>query len=330
MMAQRTQFLQRNRCAARPRRAPLMTQARSLGLTIVELMIAVLISLILLSGVVTAFTLMYTHSEQARRKMEAISNGQAALQAISMDVSAARLDPLQLESSLVGVNIAQLGGDRTDNDGDGLFDEETPNGLDDDSDYLLLSGDRHALIGTESERAQLLGVPDRGDVGVDEDCVFHQDTLTLIKDSMLTPGQLDRVGYYLGSHDGMNNVLMRQIDYDIRTSAPLFLDPLGFDILSINFLYWDANRLNPRDPTQTGPQWPPYWVEEWDTLTIISKPPSIPLPIAVQVEVVVYAGSKPYEMLGPNERIETVKLSTVVVIEQAIHDPRYEIVRDHF
>ena len=216
-----------------------------------------------------------------------------------------------------GINRPTLQGNRIDDDADDRIDEEQPDGFDDDGDWEVARDDRHATIQTVSERRLFVGQADLGDARVDEDTVFHRDQLQLaVFPDPSVPGSRDEVtSFSIGSWEGEDNVLLQRVLRDDGTgTARPDLAPLAFDVLSLNFLYWDPNRN------------PPYWVEEWDALTTGPLPaPGIELPASVYIEVTVYAGRVPLDQLGPDEPIETVTASTVVDLEAIIHDPRYEL-----
>jgi prepilin-type N-terminal cleavage/methylation domain-containing protein len=287
------------------------------GWTLVELLVAVAVISIFLLGVVAAFTQILRASDRSERMMEAYQNARAAVETIGRFVKAARIEP-GMNPHFLGINVPTSSGDRVDNDKDGRVDEERPDGFDDDGDWAAARDDRHAQIGGMYERPRFVGVADLGDEHVDEDCVFNLDHLamTLYPDPGVPGSQVQMTSFSIGVWEGENNVLLQLLQRSIGSgmSTPE-IAPLAHNVLSLNFLYWDANV----------PQ--PYWVEQWDAASRPKPGPGIELPASVYISVTVYAGRKSLDQVGPNELLETMTASTIVNIESVIHDPRYESVR---
>jgi len=274
---------------------------------------------IVLSGVVLAFAQILRASQRAECIMGATENARAAVETIALFVKAARIEPTMPYQYFQGLNLITSEDDRIDNDGDGLRGEEQPDGLDNDGDWQADRDERHTQIGATVERRRFWST--RGDLGddhVDEDCVFHRDQLSLaIFPDPLLPGSLDEVtSFSVGTWEGENNVLIQRTLRNVGAgNVSLTSEPLAWNVLSLNFLYWDPNET------------PPYWTETWDAMTTATRPaPAIELPVAVLISVTVYAGSAPLDQLGPTDPIETVTINTVVNLEAVIHDPRYEFV----
>jgi len=290
------------------------------GWSLVELLIALAIVSIFLIGVFTAFIQILRASDRSERTIEAYQNARTAVETIALYVKAARIEPGTPAQYFQGLNIPTPTGDRVDNDKDGRVDEEQPDGLDDDGDWVAARDDRHAQVGEVYERPRFVGVADLGDDHVDEDCVFHRDQLALaIFPDPAVPGGSDIVtSFAIGTWEGENNVLLQTLWRDGGTTGTGLpeIAPLAYNVLSLNFLYWDPNRSLP------------YWVEHWDAALEWPRPaPGLELPAAVYISVTVYAAQIPLDQLLPGQPIETVTASTVVNIEAVIHDPRYELVR---
>lgn len=289
------------------------------GWTLIELLMAVAVASAFLLGVFAAFVQILRTSDRSERRIEAYENARAAVETIALYVKAARIEPSLLYQYFQGLNLpilTGLRGDRVDNDGDGRIDEEQPNGRDDDGDFVVARDDRHVRIGTIVERGLFVGQPDLGDDRVDEDVIFHHDQLSLaiFPDPSVLGSRNELTSFSIGTWEGENYVLLQQTLRDIGSgTAWPQVGPLAYNVLSLNFLYWDPNRS------------PPYWVEAWDAMTTAPQPDRIELPAAVHISVTVYAGRVPLDQLGPNEPIETVTASTVVAVEAVIHDPRYEL-----
>jgi prepilin-type N-terminal cleavage/methylation domain-containing protein len=282
------------------------------GWTLVEMLVALAVISTFLAGVCTAFIQIMKISDRSERVIVAHENARSAVQEIAHQVKAAYLFPAGDDQYFLGVNQPLLTGDRIDNDDDARIDEEQPNGLDDDHDWVLARDDLHAPIGNTFERARFRGVPDLGDGRVDEDVAFQNDQLSFfVLPEPSRPDRRDHVTYGLGTFEGESHVLLKSTTRSDMPSSAALTAPLAHDVVSVNFLYWDANAQ------------PPYWVQEWNA-EAMDPSQTIPLPAAVLIAVTVYAGDKPLNELGPNEPIETVTASTVVDIETILHDPRYE------
>jgi len=299
------------------RKAHRATSGARQGWTLIEMLVAVAVASIFLLGVFAAFVQILRASDRSERMIEAYENARSAVEAVALYVKAARIEPSLPYQYFQALNLPTLTGDRVDNDRDDRVDEEQPNGLDDDGDFVVARDDRHAQIATTVERRLFVGQPDLGDAQVDEDVVFHRDELSLaIFPDPSIPGSRDEItSFSIAAWEGESNVLLQRTLRDIGSgTAQPEVAPLAYNVLSLNLLYWDPNRS------------PPYWVEQWDAMTTAPRPGAgIELPAAVYCSVTVYAGRVPLAQLGPNEPIETVTASTVVDIEAVIHDPRYEL-----
>ena len=284
------------------------------GITVAELLVAMAVSLVFLSGAFAAFVQILRATEKAEAHMEAINNARASLELMAMDIKVATLDTTQTAQDFTGRDNHLTYGDGIDNDDDGSVDEEYFDGEDNDSDWTL-SDDNHSVIDGMLERWFHVGAPDLGDYHVDEDCTFDQDALAF----RIFPHPLDplnrevHVTYEIGTYEDESNVLIRRVRYispDLTVQEEE--SPLAFNVLSLNFLYWDPNQA------------PPRWVSFWEGFNAAQFPdPGIELPVAVFISVTVYAGTDPIDLYDPGEPIETVSLSTVANIEQVLNDERY-------
>jgi len=301
----------------RRRTAHVSNAARSW--TLLELLTAMAVGGIVLSGVALTFIQVLRASHRAERIIEATENARAAAETIAYFVKAARIEPTLPYQYFQGLNVPTPAGDRIDNDGDDVIDEEQPDGLDDDGDWVADRDERHVQIGNTVERRRLWRVrADLGDDRVDEDCVFHRDQLSLaIFAEPSLPGSRDEItSFSISAWEGEDNVLIMRALRDVGSgNAAPTVEPLAWNVLSLNFLYWDPNQALP------------YWTETWDAMTTATRPsPAIELPATVLISVTIYAGRAPLDQLSPTDPIETVTVNTMVNLEAVIHDPRYELV----
>jgi prepilin-type N-terminal cleavage/methylation domain-containing protein len=287
---------------------------QSRAMTLVEILVAMAVAGAFLAGVFAAFIQIVKASDLAEAKLQAINNARAALELMSIDIKAARIDPSRSVQYFIGLHRSLAWGNGIDDDGDGLIDEEWANALDDDRDWNYATDDRHANIAGNYERSMFVGSADLGDAHVDEDCRFENDKLTfrIFPDPGNPQSRDDLITFYLGTYEGENHVLLRGITRNVssggRAEEP---SPLAFNVVSLNFFYWDPNRT------------PNYWVTEWDSYQAATFPsPGIEIPVAVYMSVTVYAGTKPLKDIKPGEPMETIRLDTEVNIEQVLKDTR--------
>ena len=291
------------------------------GMTFLELMVAVAIAMAFMVGVVAAFIQIMQATNLAEAKLEAVNNARAALELMAIDIKAARIDPRQSLQHFVGENYNLAYGNGLDDDGDGgPPDEEIFNGRDDDltgPDWNVTRGDdRHAVAGGLIERPFYFNSPDLGDGHVDEDCKFDVDRLTfrIFPDPTTPITRDDLITFEVGTFEGEEHVLMRRIVHDPSLPNRIVKkEPLAFNVMSLNLLYWDPNRI------------PPDWSTSWNSFRAPNfVQPAIELPVAVFIAVTVYADTKPIEHYKPGDPIQTITLQTVVNIEQVLKDQRYQ------
>ena len=290
---------------------------RRAGWSLIEVLVALAVISIFLVGVMGAFIQILRTTNRSERMIEAYENARAAVETIAIAVKAARTDPRVPNPLFRGINVPTFSGDHADNDKDGRVDEETPNGFDDDHDWVESRDDRHADLQVRRERPRFVGRPDLGDGHVDEDCVFNNDQLAFIifPDPNIPGSSIEVTSFSIGVWEGESNVLRQEVQRNFGGGGVPETAPLAFNVVSVNYLFWDVNRDSP------------YWAEEWDASTPPPRPPGIVLPAAVYISVTVYAGQKPLDQVGPDEPMETMTASTVVDLESVLHDPRYESVR---
>ncbi|MCD6386478.1 type II secretion system protein [Candidatus Sumerlaeota bacterium] len=284
------------------------------GITLVELMVAVVVASVFLSGVIAAFIQILKATDRAEANIEAVNDARSALELMAIDIKAARIDTTQKPQPFIGVNNHLTYGDGIDNDNDGRIDEEYINSIDDDGDWIY-ADDNHTMIGGMVERPTYVNRPDYGDFHVDEDFKFDQDRLTIgiFSDPFLPVQRSQTITYEIGSYEGESRVLLRRVVYfEDGTPQSQVVSPLAFNVLSLNFLYWDPNHD------------PPEWREDWDGPNAGLFPaPGIELPVAVFISITIYSGTEPLEHYQPGDPLETATLTTIVNIEQILHDPRY-------
>lgn len=287
------------------------------GMTLVEILLAVAISLAFLSGVLMAFSQIMKTSDLAKARLEAVNNARSALEFMSIDIKAARMNYSIPFQNFTGTDATLSYGNGIDDDGDNKIDEETFDGKDNDGDWDSAKDDRHASAGGYFERAQFVSQADLGDAHVDEDCKFSRDSLTFriypdtanpnSRDDLITYSIINDVATY-----GEPNVLVRTIIKDYSSASPTTESaPVAFNVLSLDILYFNPNTM-----------WP-YWETSWDASTIAPHTNNIPLPVSVYLAITIPAGVFDINKYNPGDKVETVTLETVVNIEQVLIDPRW-------
>lgn len=283
-------------------------------MTLVELLVAIAVASVFLSGVFAAFIQILKATDRAEAQIEAVNDARSALEIMAIDIKSARIDPTQKPQQFLGVNNHLTFGDGIDNDNDGRIDEEYINSVDEDGDWIF-ADDNHTVIGGIVERPTYYNHPDFGDFHVDEDFKFDQDSLTIaiFPDPFFPTPRTQTITYEIGSYEGEPRVLLRRVVYyEDGIPQSQTVSPLAFNVLSLNFLYWDPNSD------------PPQWREDWDGPNAgLFPPPGIELPVAVFISITIYSGTNPLEQYRPGDPLETTTLYTIVNIEQVLHDARY-------
>lgn len=308
--------------------------AFSRALTIVELLVAMAVAGVFFVSVLMAFSQILRAGEQAEAQVAANNQARAALLYLARDIEQVRRDTSTPQQFLLLENRTFSYGDGRDNDGDGVVDEEVLDGRDNDGDWTL-AHDRHARIGSYRERPEFLGIPDLGDLKVDEDCKFGNDRLTLRipPDPLSGYTRNEKIIYEIGGYEGQDHVLLRTVITDPDTpSAVSITEPLAFNVLAFDVLVWNCNA----DSEDAAGRPRPYWTSEWDARMRIfpfSKPynapdgvPPFEFPASVRAQITVYSGRIDLPSLGwtPGEPIETLTMSTIINVEAILKDLRYE------
>ncbi|MCE5229203.1 prepilin-type N-terminal cleavage/methylation domain-containing protein [bacterium] len=306
-----------------------ITNPRRHGFSLVELLIAMTIALVFLSGIfMTYFQIMRTRDE-AERRLDAMRNGRAAITTLSMELKALNRDynPGIDDILLVARRDILDHGDRIDNDGDGTIDEEIVDGLDDDlTSGTVLTNDRHALLGTVRERPMYVGRTDLDDAGVDEDIKFGQSLMTFrIFPTTPSPSLISKtITYAIANYDGQANVLVRQTIIERAVGEPdVTVAPLAFGVLGFDVLYWNPNEAPANQ----------YWVDRWDSSAAdpahpaSSTPaalfPPLGLPAGIYVRLTLMADRHGDRAVANNQPVQTISMETIINIEQTIGDARY-------
>ena len=295
------------------------------GLTLLEMLLAIAITMAFLTGVIWAFIEILRSNDRAQAKLEAAANARHALETMTIEFKQARFGPAGT-NYFAGRSLVASHGDRKDNDLDGQVDEEGVGGHDDDGDWLLANDDRHAAItGELSERPEGVGLLDLGDGHIDEDNVFDLadvvfDTYKLPTDP---PGNR-RVRFRIDTFRGEPNVLMREITYN--PGAPdesATSSPIAFNCLSFSCLYWDQNQA-----VTTSTDYPSrYWVKwNWNAQAVPAG--QMEVPVSVYLLVTIYAGTQPLSSLPANAELDTVVLCTVANVEAVLSSPEYALARN--
>lgn len=308
------------------------------ALTLVEIMVALAVSMILIAIVAAAFIQIIRSSDEAESVVRAHSSGRSGVEAIARDLRRLQLDADFSFQQLVLIDRPLTYGDNVDNDDDGSVDEEVFDGRDNDGDWTNAS-DRHATIGAFTERANFVGIPDYGDEHVDEDCRFSADELTFIlpagADGIGSPRK--RVTYRLGSFDGEDHVLLRIVEENptlIPGSQPVVVEPLLFEVVSLDILAW-----NPNDNTSSPVAGSGYWEESWNSAVMeypavepLNAPdetvPPFRLPASFLIRVTMSAERVPLSEIAGwplgNRPLRVVSMTTVVNVEQTIENAVYD------
>lgn len=307
--------------------------SHSRGLTLMELLVAVAITLAFLGSAVMAFIEIIHSSDRAQARLEAMANARHALETMTIEFKRAQIGPSG--AVFQGATTAKVNtdgssnGNYTDDDGDGRIDEEDLDGRDQDGDWVVAADDKHAVLdafGAISERHRFRGLADLDDGHVDEDCKFSTADVTFrtFPDTFNPTTSPRQVRFYLGEADGEPNVLLRELTLGAGTpNAVTYTDPIAFNVLSFGVLFWDQNT------TQTTEEFQQYWKPSWDASA--QNPSLCPLPPSVYLSMTMYAGTPlPFTSLAPGTPIETVTMSTAADIEAVLADPRYAQVRETY
>jgi len=281
------------------------------GFTLIELLIALAIASAFLTGLYTAFSKILRAHDHAEARLEALRNARTAITTISDEFKG--INSLGSDYLLIGLDQPLTYGDGIDSDADGNLEPRPVDG----QPGALPGSDRHAMIGSHTERPLYVGRPDEGDTEIDTDARFSHDSIVLrIFPRVPTPElTLKTVTYNIESYDGQPNVLVRRSRIERTGSEPLVgVAPLAFDVLSFDILYW-----NPNAPPQQQ-----YWVTTWDSTQAANfDPPRLPLPASLYIRLTLNADDRPHASIQPGAPVETVLLESIVNVEQTIGDALY-------
>ena len=271
------------------------------------MLVAIGITMIVVTGATTVIMQVVRDTESARARLEAVVMGRNVLRDLSFDLKEVVFHPDEL--LFYGYNVPGQLGDGIDNDNDGQIDNDRPDGRSRDGQFE----DRHARIGQLSERPAFVGLPDLGDGGVDVDTVFDRDVLRF-RVAPRPGSQRRELIYFIGEHEGEPNVLLREertlLVNDEHTTT---VEPLAYNVLGLNLLYWNANLATP------------YWVELWDTSARPFPGPGLELPASVYMSVAIHAGTQPLtvDVRQAARPLEAITLFTISNIEPVLADNRY-------
>ncbi len=321
--------------------APARHAARRRGLSMTEILVTLVISLIFIGSVASVFAATLRAAEDAEAMARANQRALAAVEALTRDLKGLQIDPLLgiSQSTLVIRDQPLAYGDFIDNDRDGRVDEEVFNGRDDDGDFI----DQHVAAGTSVERRYYQFTDDYGDRGVDEDCVFSNDEITFLYTPTTLPPPpppttRTRTTYRIDTFDGEDNVLVRErstIDITSGLTTSTTIDPVAFDVVSLDVLGYNVNSYGPIAET-------PDHFTSWNAflLPLGSRPYKAPVgippfayPASFAVRVTVNAERQPLSAITDwplgGRKLRTASAETVIVVESVINSANYAgFVRD--
>ena len=306
-------------------------RSRRRGMSLVEVLVAMAIAGVFLSGTAMAFVQIMRANDLARVRMEALANARHALDQLSRDLitatDSAPTGGTPLFSTGITSSTPILTGNLIDDDGDGAIDESEFTGVDTDGDWVAASHNRHVQLSDTNpgivERKRLVGWSDPGDEMVLEDPAYVLSDLTFRFQPPVgtSTAPYQRATYGVTNFDGEENVLVRTLlDEGVAPGDPVTSStgPVAFNVLSFGVLCY-SERLAVI-PFTSG------WINTWDA----GAPPfggALRLPVSTYLTVTVYAGVIPLDKLPPGSRIETVTLTTMVNIEKMLASPQYQVTR---
>lgn len=314
---------------------------RRRGFTLLETLLALAISSVFLAAAYTSFIQMLRAHSRAQARLEALRNARSALMTIADEVKSISTFN---STFLIGQNINQGFGDGINNDDDGATDEEVVNGRDDDGDWIAAQDDRHIVIpgstGVVAERFMYTAVPpypflygnsldDLGDAHVDEDVQFGADVMTFrVAPTSTSSNVLFRtITYSIATFDSQPRVLVRTARTEFTAASGLqpvqTISPLAFDCMGFDALYWNPNGMvQPNSGVSRTLR--PYYVEGWNSvLASTFQPPQLPLPASIFIMITEYADGAPIENYVNGRPIQTLRMPTMINIEQIIDSPVY-------
>jgi prepilin-type N-terminal cleavage/methylation domain-containing protein len=308
---------------------------RQSGLTLIELLVAVVICLILALASTYGFIEALKARDRAQARLEATANGRHALDTIGLELKRARLFPTTLAPGtttplyLVPFSAQRLDlplGDRIDNDENGLIDEEVSlDGVDDNGDWQVGSDDIHAIIpavggGFTFERPFYVTSPDLGDARVDIDTRLASTELQFETFPVAGGPPRRAVRFFLADNpddpQGQPTTLFRTV-FDFEPATGIETSSTGIlatNVASFAALYYDVTVPPPFNP----------WVREWNSDLRLPQRNIYPeIPVSVYLRLQVFSGTpRSLNEIGNDERLPTVSLSTMVNVEAVLADPR--------
>lgn len=314
---------------------------RRRGLTLIEALTALTVTLIFVGGVTAAFIQIVRAADEAEAMVRANAAARGAVDQIANELRQLQLDVNREFRQLRLVNRPLAHGDNIDLDGSGAPGQSHVDGRDGETSWTT-GADRHAEFGPYYERPNFVDLPDLGDDLIDTDVRFSADEISWIVPG--TGGQL-RAGYRIDEFDGEENVLVR---WTRLGSDPEQVEPVIFDVVSLDLLAWDVNA----EVEEGSPFQPivPYWVEEWDSVPILQNPdryvpgvnpPLLPdgrpivevepfyIPPSFYVRVTVNADPLPLREIPRSDwplgdrPLNTVSVSTVINVESVLQGQHY-------
>ncbi len=277
--------------------------------SLVELMIVSVIAVVFTATAATVFIQLIQTSDAVDARIEAASNARFFLDTLTEDLMQASISPAIGRATLfVASHVPLTFGDLVDNDADGVVDEESPDGQDNDGDWILARDDRdlQTTFGATLIQERGFQVPDLGDGHLDEDVVFNLDELSFWvpgpSASNVTRRQLT---YRVQNFAGEDKVAVRISRSEFNDGTPDLVEtgPLAFEVVSLNFLHWDHTLAAPD------------WVETWDSGAIPA--PELPAPGSVYAEITVH-GASTRLLLPPTQPLVVTRMATIVNLENVI------------
>lgn len=285
------------------------------GFSLVEMMVALTISVAFLGGAYAAYSQISKAHTASEARMVAMRNGRAALSTISEELKGA--NRLGNDFGFLGEDETSAKGDGIDNDLDGAVDEGAVK-VEAEPNYNAAADDHHALLGDLRERPLHVGRADLGDGHVDADIRFGRDRLSFrIYPRVPTPNMRSKTITYelVSEYDGQQDVLLRRTSIERDGQSPLESEaPLAFGVVGLDLLYWNPNA----SPESQG------WLTQWDaSKSDTFASPRLPLPASVYVRLTLYADPRPRANVADGQPMQTIAMETIVNIEEIINDAQY-------
>jgi len=297
--------------------------ARRRGLTLTELLVAVTIVTLILTGVVLAFIELLRSNDRAQARIDATANARSAIEHLTTEFKRAETTgPRTLIFQGFTESAGAFGGDLLDQDQDGTVDEEPLNGADNDNDWTLARDDKHAVFpetsyGTESvyaERPVYYRFVDMDDGWVDVDIQQTSSSVTFSTFDVASELMFRQVRFYLGNDpEGQPNTLMKEVsgtDPESLTTRTI-VAPVAHNVFSFGLLFWDYTVA--QDPNANP------WRTSWD-----STAGGTAAPATVYMTISVYAGT-PLSLreIAAGQKVPTVTLTSLVNLESVLADPAF-------